>query len=289
MSDNNVNLTFEERMRIQRVKKKKVLVIKLSCIIIAFLLLFVYFLIPFSHVSNSSVSGNKYYSKEQILTIANLNEGDSLYRISESDIETRLNASPLLGGQCDVTITPVGMWINVNELFPATYFDNEGKTYYFNNGNKIEENLLRNQDELVGGFLNSNLQKTVKLNFQPTTSNITRSNYKNIVSIVYKTDETKRQIIDQIGYDKTNNQMLVYVKGEQEKTYYKFVISLASTSTIEGAYKLFNLDLVSEAEKRISRGTTYVNEGENKVYSWEVNVSETQHNYEISLLEIRES
>ena len=117
MISNASNISFQERMKNQRIKHKKVFIIKLVCIMSTFLLLCVYFLIPFSHVSNTTVSGTKYYTTDQIIELAGLNKKDSLYNISSKEIEEKLNLNPLLGGKVKATITPFGMWIDVNELF----------------------------------------------------------------------------------------------------------------------------------------------------------------------------
>ena len=285
----NSELTFEERIRNQKIKRKKTLILKLSIIFSIFALLAIYFLAPISRVSNSCIEGTKYYSKSQILRIAGLNERESLYTISDVEIKSKLDKSPLLGGDVNVVVTPFGMKITVDEKYPIFHSKVNDK-YYFDDGSEISDELLSSNDVDVGEFLKENIRQVVDIDFIPDSTNITKKMYKTIVSILSSLSSEDRDLIDYLGYEKTTNSLLVYYDSKVLEGKIKFVCCLNSSFYEDALHHVLNQEYISERESYVTKKSmqAIIEDGVN-VYAWNVVIEENSNKYIFKFIDIKET
>ncbi len=284
----NSELTFEERIKSQKIKRKKTLIVKLSIIFSVFALLAIYFLSPISRVSNSHIEGTRYYSKNQILRIAGLNERESLYTISDREIKAKLDNSPLLGGNSNVVITPFGMKITVDERYPVLHSIVNDK-YYFDDGSEISDELLSSSDVDVGTFLNENIHQVVDINLIPNSTNIPKKAYKTIGYILSSLSKDNRALISYIGYEKSSNSLLVYYKSNNLNGFIKYVCCLNSSIYKDALKNILNEEYIQEREQYVTKNNMQpIIEGETKFYTWDVVIEENSNKYIIRFIDKKE-
>ncbi|MGN1295823.1 MAG: cell division protein FtsQ/DivIB [Bacilli bacterium] len=170
-------LSFEEKLIIRKNKAKTVFIVKLACIVLVFCMVVLYFFAPISQVSNYKLEGNIYLSSSDVLEIAHLTKKTSLYSIDTKEVKELLDNHPLIDNskvQCDF----FGLKIQIDEIAPVCYHD--GK-YYLSNGEEVTDDMINN--ELYGSFLESNLEKTYKADFNPINLTFNQLNHFNQIWI----------------------------------------------------------------------------------------------------------
>lgn len=231
---------FEAKIRSIQKKKKRNLVVKIISCCLVFLMLVVYFILPVSRVSNSKVNGNIHYTSEQILEIAGLNKKDSLYLISKDKIKENLKKAPLIDeNEIDISITPLGLTIDVEEIVPILQYEED---IYMSDGKLLDEELLKSKDPLVGDYLFLHTKDLIPVYSKPFEEKFTSSRVEHLSKLILSLDEESRNRIKGVSYDSSTYYFSFYYEtGIEDDTILKIVF--------DSAKKVEDLNVIIESEK----------------------------------------
>ena len=248
MNIGNSSSDFELKIRQIQKKKKRNLIIKIVSACLVFGLIITYFFLPVSKVSNSSISGNIYYTNEEVLKIAGLNEKDSLYLISKDKIIKSLKDSPLIDDESvKVNIYPSGLKIEYEEVVPVLqYLDQR----YLSDGTLLDENLLKSKDPLIGDYLYLHTQDLVTLYSKPFEEKFVASRVEHLSKLILSLEEGVKEKIVGVSYDSSSYYYNFYFDaGLEDGTILKVVF--------DSAKKIEDLNVIIENEK-IERYISYL-------------------------------
>lgn len=125
-------VSIEDRIpKLKKIRKKKAnrrLVVSLS---IFFILIgcVLYFLSPLSHVRHINVSGNQYFSEEQIIKLSRINKHQSIWKIDTAQVTKQIKENPEIKSVKVTPIFPNSIEIKVTEHKKMAYLLN-GKHFY---------------------------------------------------------------------------------------------------------------------------------------------------------------
>lgn len=244
----NSSSDFELKIRQIQKKKKRNLIIKIVSACLVFSLIITYFFLPVSKVSNSSISGNIYYTNEEVLKIAGLNEKDSLYLISKDKITKSLKDSPLIDDESvKVNIYPSGLKIEYEEVVPVLQYQDQR---YLSDGTLLDENLLKSKDPLIGDYLYLHTQDLVTLYSKPFEEKFVASRVEHLSKLILSLQEGVKEKIVGVSYDSSSYYYNFYFdSGLEDGTILKVVF--------DSAKKIEDLNVIIENEK-IERYISYL-------------------------------
>lgn len=244
----NSSSDFELKIRQIQKKKKRNLIIKIVSACLVFSLIITYFFLPVSKVSNSSISGNIYYTNEEVLKIAGLNEKDSLYLISKDKIIKSLKDSPLIDDESvKVNIYPSGLKIEYEEVVPVLQYQDQR---YLSDGTLLDENLLKSKDPLIGDYLYLHTQDLVTLYSKPFEEKFVASRVEHLSKLILSLEEGVKEKIVGVSYDSSSYYYNFYFdSGLEDGTILKVVF--------DSAKKIEDLNVIIENEK-IERYISYL-------------------------------
>ena len=244
----NSSSDFELKIRQIQKKKKRNLIIKIVSACLVFSLIITYFFLPVSKVSNSSISGNIYYTNEEVLKIAGLNEKDSLYLISKDKITKSLKDSPLIDDESvKVNIYPSGLKIEYEEVVPVLQYQDQR---YLSDGTLLDENLLKSKDPLIGDYLYLHTQDLVTLYSKPFEEKFVASRVEHLSKLILSLEEGVKEKIVGVSYDSSSYYYNFYFdSGLEDGTILKVVF--------DSAKKIEDLNVIIENEK-IERYISYL-------------------------------
>ena len=213
-----------------------------------FIRIITYFFLPVSKVSNSSISGNIYYTNEEVLKIAGLNEKDSLYLISKDKITKSLKDSPLIDDESvKVNIYPSGLKIEYEEVVPVLQYQDQR---YLSDGTLLDENLLKSKDPLIGDYLYLHTQDLVTLYSKPFEEKFVASRVEHLSKLILSLEEGVKEKIVGVSYDSSSYYYNFYFdSGLEDGTLLKIVF--------DSAKKIEDLNVIIENEK-IERYISYL-------------------------------
>lgn len=248
MNIGNSSSDFELKIRQIQKKKKRNLIIKIVSACLVFGLIITYFFLPVSKVSNSSISGNIYYTNEEVLKIAGLNEKDSLYLISKDKIIKSLKDSPLIDDESvKVNIYPSGLKIEYEEVVPVLQYQDQR---YLSDGTLLDENLLKSKDPLIGDYLYLHTQDLVTLYSKPFEEKFAASRVEHLSKLILSLEEGVKEKIVGVSYDSSSYYYNFYFdSGLEDGTILKVVF--------DSAKKIEDLNVIIENEK-IKRYISYL-------------------------------
>ena len=248
MNIGNSSSDFELKIRQIQKKKKRNLIIKIVSACLVFGLIITYFFLPVSKVSNSSISGNIYYTNEEVLKIAGLNEKDSLYLISKDKIIKSLKDSPLIDDESvKVNIYPSGLKIEYEEVVPVLQYQDQR---YLSDGTLLDENLLKSKDPLIGDYLYLHTQDLVTLYSKPFEEKFVASRVEHLSKLILSLEEGVKEKIVGVSYDSSSYYYNFYFdSGLEDGTILKVVF--------DSAKKIEDLNVIIENEK-IERYISYL-------------------------------
>ena len=248
MNQSNSSSDFELKIRQIQRKKKRNLIIKIVSACLVFGLIITYFFLPISKVSNSSISGNIYYTNEEVLKIAGLKEKDSLYLISKDKITKSLKESPLIDDESvKVNIFPSGLKIEYEEVVPVLEYQDQR---YLSDGTLLDENLLKSKDPLIGDYLFLHTQDLVKLYSKPFEEKFVASRVEHLSKLILSLEEGVKGKIVGVSYDSSSYYYSFYFDtGLEDGTLLKIVF--------DSAKKIEDLNVIIENEK-IERYISYL-------------------------------
>lgn len=248
MNIGNSSSDFELKIRQIQKKKKRNLIIKIVSACLVFGLIITYFFLPVSKVSNSSISGNIYYTNEEVLKIAGLNEKDSLYLISKDKITKSLKDSPLIDDESvKVNIYPSGLKIEYEEVVPVLQYQDQR---YLSDGTLLDENLLKSKDPLIGDYLYLHTQDLVTLYSKPFEEKFVASRVEHLSKLILSLEEGVKEKIVGVSYDSSSYYYNFYFdSGLEDGTILKVVF--------DSAKKIEDLNVIIENEK-IERYISYL-------------------------------
>ena len=248
MNIENSSSDFELKIRQIQKKKKRNLIIKIVSACLVFGLIITYFFLPVSKVSNSSISGNIYYTNEEVLKIAGLNEKDSLYLISKDKIIKSLKDSPLIDDESvKVNIYPSGLKIEYEEVVPVLQYQDQR---YLSDGTLLDENLLKSKDPLIGDYLYLHTQDLVTLYSKPFEEKFVASRVEHLSKLILSLEEGVKEKIVGVSYDSSSYYYNFYFdSGLEDGTILKVVF--------DSAKKIEDLNVIIENEK-IERYISYL-------------------------------
>lgn len=125
MENYNYTRTFSidlERASYQK-KCKKRKIHRLILIICIWICVFIYFILPISRI-NLNVSGNVYYSKQELMNMAYLDKKDYWWLVNKNNIINVLESYDYIGN-VEVKKTFKGVKLKVDEIFPVAQIDNK--------------------------------------------------------------------------------------------------------------------------------------------------------------------
>ncbi len=144
---------FETRLIALRKKKKRNFFLRLSAVILLFVLLGGYLLSPLSQVKGFSLRGNLNLSRSDILGICHLKNSTSLYAVDAKKCEELLNHHPLIrNGKVRSSIA--GLSVSIEEIAPVIHRE---ETCYLNDGSTMDPSWL--ESPLIGEFLETAIEK----------------------------------------------------------------------------------------------------------------------------------
>ena len=248
MNIGNSSSDFELKIRQIQKKKKRNLIIKIVSACLVFGLIITYFFLPVSKVSNSSISGNIYYTNEEVLKIAGLNEKDSLYLILKDKIIKSLKDSPLIDDESvKVNIYPSGLKIEYEEVVPVLQYQDQR---YLSDGTLLDENLLKSKDPLIGDYLYLHTQDLVTLYSKPFEEKFVASRVEHLSKLILSLEEGVKEKIVGVSYDSSSYYYNFYFdSGLEDGTILKVVF--------DSAKKIEDLNVIIENEK-IERYISYL-------------------------------
>ena len=226
MTNINSMSDFEKKIRgIQR-KKRRNLIIKIVSACLTFSLIIAYFLLPFSQVSNSKISGNIHYSNDEILSIAGISKKESLYLISKDKIVDNLKKSPLIeDDSVNVKITPLGLSINIEEVVPVLQYQD---SRYLSNGKLLDEDLLKSKDPLVGDYLYLHTQNLITTFTKPYEQKFLESRVEHLSKLVLSLEDEDKENLIGVSYDSDSYYFNFYYNaGLDDNTILKVVFDSA--------------------------------------------------------------
>lgn len=123
--------------RKRKLKVKKILLFLLFTLIV---ILFIYLILN-NNITNIYISGNNFYSDQEIIDLSGLSDYPNSITNSSSNIESKLE-NDIYINKVKVRKTKLltHVYINVEENYPLYYYQTENKTVLFN-GDKINSNL----------------------------------------------------------------------------------------------------------------------------------------------------
>lgn len=254
MTETNQTSNFEKRIKSIQSRKKRNFIIKVVSFFLTFVLIFIYFLLPISKVSNSTIEGNIFYTKDDVLTIAGLSEKQSLYLISKDKIKKNLINSPLIEDQSvKVNITPGGLKIEYEELVPVLEYDN---LKYLSNGTLLDEDLIKSKDPLVGDYLYLHTQNLIPVYSKPFENKFVKTRVEHLSKLILSLDENSKSKIIGVDYNSENYYYSFYYQtGLKDDTILKVVF--------DSAKKIDDLKLILDSSK-VERYISYLEEEKTK-------------------------
>ena len=245
---------MENKIRNIQKKKKTNLIIKIVSACLVFILITVYFFLPISKVSNSEISGNVYYTDEEVLKIAGLEKKNSLYLISKDKITQSLKDSPLIDDESvKVNIYPSGLKIDYEEVVPVLQYQ---ELRYLSDGTLLDEDLLKSKDPLVGDYLYLHTQNLVKLYSKPFEEKFVPTRVEHLSKLILSLEEGVKERIMGVSYDSSTYYYSFYFNtGIEDGTILKVVF--------DSAKRIEDLNVIIENEK-IDRYISYLTEESTK-------------------------
>lgn len=125
-------------LKLKKRKRKRILVV-----LIMWLLIFIYFITPLSRV-NLKVSGNVYYSKEELVDIGYINENRLWWLFDSSDAKKVLESYEYIE-RVEIKKSFFGTKMKVNEIYPVGVYNNK---YLLNNGNLVVKGEYDNHNKI---------------------------------------------------------------------------------------------------------------------------------------------
>lgn len=114
-------------LKLKKRKRKRILIV-----LIIWILIFIYFITPLSKV-NLKVSGNVYYSKDELVSMGYINE-NRLWWLLDADNAIRVLESYDYIDNIEIKKSFFGTKMTVSEIYPVGIYDNK---YLLNNGDLV--------------------------------------------------------------------------------------------------------------------------------------------------------
>jgi hypothetical protein len=163
-------------------------------------------------VGNSTIVGNYYYTKEDILSLAGIKDNQSLYTLSKKKIKNNLSNSIFIQ-DVQVELSPFGLVISYQEDAPCFAYNQE---IYLSSGKKLTSEEIN--DENNQKYLSSHLNDQIILLNEPLNSSFPLQQYCHLGNLILSLNKEDSSLIKYASYD--------------EETYYYSLYYFADENTL---------------------------------------------------------
>ena len=146
----NKEILNQEYGELLKKKQKRITInffVRIFIVVLIFILMGGYLISPLSSLKMTTLDGNIYFSKNDILSLIHHDENDSLYSVNKNLSIELLNEHPLIEN-AEIKITPISFYVSISECAPVAKYN---ETIYHTEGTNFTNEEFEN--EIISAYL----------------------------------------------------------------------------------------------------------------------------------------
>ncbi len=218
-----IRTQFKEQVIEKSQKRTRNFFVRLICVAFFGAIYLSYFALPISKAKSCIINGNYYLSREQIFSIAGINESTFLFNIDVKNIDEYLNNYPLIS-KSDIKCSFFNFKINIDEKSPAV--KDKDDNIYLKDGTNINKEELKSvfNDDKINALPYILKDNDNYYSFNDDTRYILYE-LSLIFVAIYNIN------VDFVDFDKENKYFSFYIVNEKNKNeYVEFLFDAACVS-----------------------------------------------------------